>query len=530
MSKQLVSETIEQDSLEAFKTQEWSRVSPLAIVYFFAKTTWGIGNSLVYMLPILALNFDEVKNNIEIAFFVVLAAFLAILISSVLNYFFYFYKFSDKAVEIKQGVFKKSHLDLPFNKIQNVKIVQPLYYRFKQYAYIELDTAGSAKQEAKIIAIPLLLADSFKQLIMQIKQGDVSSSVAASNDKEDNSTSDVDKEVLLNERSIKDLVIHGISNNRVWIILGALAPFYNSITDNLGGFLNSFGFDIAAYLDYQNQSIGLFIIHVLSIAMLLMLVMVSISVVGSIFVYYKYRLSKQGDRYVRRSGLLSKHEVSMRLSRIQIAVQQQDWLDVLIKRVNLQFEQNTSGYNSNAQAGNINCANKLMVPSVTLPESAALVQDAFEVQAFKSIPFKAISKRFILRMLITIVLPIGLVLFAVAYVNKFPLAAFGIIVGFIILLALMVYQRWRRWGYYFSENFVYIRKGLLGVNYYVFPVAKLQQVSFIQSIFMKRNNLASLRFVLASGAYKIPFMPSQTAKNQSNFALNFVAKYKPAWM
>lgn len=530
MNKQVPEENIEQDALAAFKTQEWSRVSPLAIVYFFAKTTWGIGNSLVYMLPILALNFDEVKNNIAIASIVLLVAFLAILTSSILNYFHYFYKFSDNAVEIKQGVFKKSHLDLPFKKIQNVKIVQPLYYRFKQYSYIELDTAGSAKQEAKIIAIPLLLADSFKQLIMRIKQDDAPANIANNDAQANISASSLEKEVLLNERSIKDLVIHGISNNRVWIVLGALAPFYNSISDNLGTFLSSFGFDIAAYLDYQNQSIGLFIIHVLSIAMLLMLIMVSVSVIGSIFVYYQYRLSKQGDRYIRRSGLLSKHEVSMRLSRIQIAVQQQDWLDVLISRVNLQFEQNTSGYNSNAQAGNINSASKLVVPSVTPSESIELIKDAFEVQPFKEIQFSAISKRFILRMLLTVVVPISFLLFTLAYLNNFPLPAFGVIAVFTIFLTLLVYQRWRRWGYHLSENFVYIRKGLLGVNYYVFPIAKLQQVSFVQSIFMKRKNLATLHFVLASGAYKIPFMPSLQAKHYSNEAINFVAQYKPAWM
>jgi putative membrane protein len=64
--------------------------------------------------------------------------------------------------------------------------------------------------------------------------------------------------------------------------------------------------------------------------MLIMLVIVSLSVVGAILMFYKYTLSKTQVRYILGSGLLTKHEVSMKLSRIQIMVQAQDWLDVLL--------------------------------------------------------------------------------------------------------------------------------------------------------------------------------------------------------
>ncbi|MDP5041087.1 MAG: hypothetical protein NWQ26_09510, partial [Paraglaciecola sp.] len=38
-------------------------------------------------------------------------------------------------------------------------------------------------------------------------------------------------EQLINQRSLPDLVLHGITNNRVWILLGGLAPFYDNIVN-----------------------------------------------------------------------------------------------------------------------------------------------------------------------------------------------------------------------------------------------------------------------------------------------------------
>lgn len=533
-SKQLASEN-PSDAITNLQTQEWSRVSPLAIVYFFARTLFFlVNNVLLYSLPALAISFSTIKENFLLFAAGAAGFLLLILISSVIKYWFYFYKFSAARVEIKQGVFQKSHLDLPFKKIQNVKIVQPFYYRFNQYSFIELDTAGSAQQEAKIVALPLKLAESFKDLILQIKQVEQNQTQESDSSTLENGgqeKSAVEQEILLNERSLKDLVIHGISNNRVWIFLGFLAPFYGSIGENVSSFLEAIGLDLASYLDYQSQSLGLFILHVLSIVMLIMLVIVSFSVIGSIFVFYGYKLSRQGDRYIRRSGLMTKHEVSMRLSRVQIAVQQQDWLDVIIKRVNLRFEQNSSLPSGAGQAGNINSASKLIVPSVTPQESIALIQDTFPIKDFSDVKYLPISKRFLIRFAIMPITPILLILCTMGFALEFSLLGWSMLGLFTILLIAMGFLRWKRWGYYFGDdNHVYIRKGFIGINYYVFPIGKMQQIKVKQSIFMRRHKLADISYVLACGGYKVPLIPMNTAQLQADNVLFFVEKLKPNWM
>jgi len=514
-----------EDSQQVAELQNgaWNKLSPISIVYFTVRSIFDFANTFFYLIPVLAINFNKIKEQ-PLIIVVVAACILTIfIVMGVLNYWFYRFRVGSDRIEIKQGIFKKSHIDLPFARIQNVKLSQPLYYRINDYSCIELDTAGSAKKEAKIVALKTDLAKQFRIKILdtatESKSDDASSSADAGT---------ASNEVILNHRSMRDLVIHGLTNNRIWIFLGALAPFYASISDFLSQFFESIGFDAEAYFSLETQAWWEFSLHILSVAMLIMLVVVSFSVIGAILMFYNYTLSKTKDRYIRRSGLLTKHEVSMKLSRIQIMVQAQDWLDVLLGRVNLSFEQNTSGI-ANANKSDGQMSNKLLVPSVTIDESLALMQDAMPSQTLAEQVFKPISKRYILRGLLVIALPIGGLLFTAIFRNDLYVAALVACSAFALIGAILVI-RWKRWGYSHDKEYFYIRRGFFGVNYYCFPMYKVQQAQFKQSIFIRPYQLASLRVVLASGVKLVPYMPAAEVTNIINCILDQLVVDKRSWM
>ena len=113
------------------------------------------------------------------------------------------------------------------------------------------------------------------------------------------------------------------------------------------------------------------------IAIVLLILMALFSIGGSVLMFYGYRLTRQGDKYIRNSGLLNRQEVSMKRSRVQIARQQQDWLDRLLGRVNLYFEQNVTG---RTNPNELKATHKLLVPSVTVVESDELTSNVFSAQ------------------------------------------------------------------------------------------------------------------------------------------------------
>lgn len=514
---------VDKKQVAELQNGEWNRLSPISIIYFTVSSIFAFANTLFYLIPVLALNFNKIKEQPLIIVAVASTVLLLFFVMGVMNYWFYRFRVGANRIEIKQGVFKKSHIDLPFERIQNVKLSQPLYYRFNDYSCIELDTAGSAKQEAKIVALKTHLAEQFRLKILE-----TANELHADEGKAGEVIDKASSEVILNRRSMRDLVIHGLTNNRIWIFLGALAPFYNAISDILAQFFESIGFDAEAYFSIETQAWWELGLHVLSVAMLIMLVVVLLSVVGAILMFYKYTLSKTSDRYIRRSGLLTKHEVSMKLSRIQIMVQAQDWLDLILGRVNLSFEQNTSGA-ANANKSGEHMANKLLVPSVTVDESLALMQDAMPTQKLGEQTFKPISKRYILRSFLFIALPVAALVFITIF-QKEPITASVSAVFVLGLITTLSVIRWKRWGYSYDNEYFYLRKGFLGVNYYCFPMHKVQQVQFKQNIFIRQYRLATLKVVLASGAKFVPYMPAKEVKSIINRILSQLVVDKRSWM
>ena len=77
---------------------------------------------------------------------------------------------------------------------------------------------------------------------------------------------------------------------------------------------------------------------------------------------------------------------------------------------------------------------------------------------------------------------------------------------------------------------MYVRKGLLGVDYLCFPFSKVQQAKFIQSLLMQNKQLASCSLVLASGAITIPFMGEDEARKLIDTSLYLVESKKQSWM
>lgn len=500
----------------------WQRLSPIAIIYFATRAIRMLIGNVVYMIPALAVGYKQITENPHVLVPGLILFASLLLLYAVLNYLFYQFRLAQDSVEIRSGVFSKKHINLPFSRIQNITLEQPIYYRITGYVCLELDTAGSAKQEAKIVAMPLQAGEDLKQDILNKKRADAHDD----NQSLDNAAPDMHAEQVINQRSVKDLVIHGITNNRVWIILGATAPFFDNASRSINTWLKSIGVNLEQLMSSQSVAWWQFGLYAISLTMIIMLLLALVSVAGSILVFYGFTLSKTEDRYVRRSGLLTRQEVSMKLSRMQMIVRKQDWLDVLLGRINLQFEQNNSGVKGANEMAN---TNKILVPSVKEHECQTLINDAYPENKLSDVNFSPISKRFLIRMLVLWVLPLTLLLGGLAIYHQHTAELFVVIFG-AVLVSFLVFMRWYRWGYAHDQQFVYVRKGLLGIDYYCFPIYKVQQTQFKQSVLMRRRNLASCKLVLASGGITIPFISALEAYKLINKSLYKVESEKRSWM
>ena len=521
---------------------DWQRLAVISILYFTIRNFTNMAQGLIYAVPALAISFNIWDNLFSPQVLIGAGVlFLSTSGSGVISYLMYKFRVHNQHVEIHHGVFQRRYTNLPLWRIQNVKIERPFYYRPFGYALVVLDTAGSGKEEAKIVAVPESYAEALKKQVLYEKVQHIGDNVAGKSDEEmgdkDSSTQHSEKidtaaasahtnEEVLNRRSVKDIIIHGITNNRVWIILGAAAPFYDDVFGVVSEWLANKGLQLNQIVGEQTVAWWQFGLYAFVVLMMIMALVALLSVGGALFTFYGYTLSRTGDRYIRRSGLLNKLEVSMRASRIQMITAKQDWLDKVLKRVNLYFEQNST---AGQQMQELMSPNKLIVPSVTEDEAFALSQEVMPGCDLRGQHYQTISRRFIRFWLLAAWTTPLLGIFVVGAATSHLDIMIGAVSTFIIV-ALLLTLRWWRWGIAYDNKYVYIRQGRVGVDYQCFEPYKAQQVIVKQSIFMKKRKLATIKFVLASGAVTVPFLPEEYVNKLADSVLFEVEATRKSWM
>ncbi|TKB03188.1 hypothetical protein E5672_09065 [Alteromonas portus] len=534
---------VQETALKVETGDEWQRLSLISILYFTIRNFTTSAQVLIYTIPALAISFNIWDNLLSPE--VLIGAgilFLSTSGSGVISFLMYKFRVHNQHVEIHHGVFQRRYTNLPLWRIQNVKIERPFYYRPFGYALVVLDTAGSGKEEAKIVAVPEDYAEALKKQVLyekaQFDEGALnglgdevisdgqSSSFPTQTTRAETIDASHSNEEVLNRRSVKDIIIHGITNNRVWIILGAAAPFYDDVFGVVSEWLADKGLQLNQLVGEQTVAWWQFGLYAFVVLMMLMALVALLSVGGALFTFYGYTLSRSGDRYIRRSGLLNKLEVSMRASRIQMITAKQDWLDKILKRVNLYFEQNST---AGQQMQELMSPNKLIVPSVTENEAFALSQEVMPGCDLRSRNYQTISKRFITFWLLAgWTLPF-IVFFAIGAASSH----LDIMLGALVVygaVALLLTLRWWRWGIAYDNKYVYIRRGRVGVDYQCFEPYKAQQVIVKQSVFMKRRKQATIKFVLASGAVTVPFLPEEYVNKLADSVLFEVESTRKSWM
>ncbi|WP_334064587.1 PH domain-containing protein [Alteromonas genovensis] len=571
MEEQEITSSNAESSVNVETGDAWQRLAIIAILYFSVRNIKNSAQGLIYIIPALAIGSNVFSKLNSPEAYIAIGTLLSLAVGSgLISFFMYTFRVHNQHVEIQTGVFQRRYTNLPFWRIQNVKIEHPFYYRPFGYALVVLDTAGSGKEEANIVAVPVSYANALrKQVLAEKKKEEYSSAQLSSNlndssvqspvkspdknlnqstsehlssdngaarfgmlegdmkkgDMLENDSVESDEEVL-NTRSIGDIVIHGITNNRVWIILGAAAPFYDDAIGLVSDWLADKGLQLNQIVGEQTVAWWQFGLYAFVILMMIMAAMALLSVGGALFTFYGYTLSRSDDRYIRRSGLLNKQEVSMRASRIQMITAKQDWLDKILKRVNLYFEQNST---AGQQVQELMSPNKLIVPSVTERESVELSQEVMPNCQLHRDDYLGVSKRFILHWLIVAWSVPILALFIVGIVSS-QLDIFLGSIGLLVAGSLLLTLRWWRWGIAADGKYVYVRRGRIGVDYLCFEPYKIQQVIVKQSVFMRRHKLASIKFVLASGSVTVPFLPEHYVKALADSVLYEVESTRKSWM
>ena len=498
--------------------KRWQRTSPLASIFYLGRTIRAISKNAVQSLAPLMVFIVAAEGNVMFRILLGAALFvIAIVIASIMRYLFFRYRITDNSILIRDGVFNKKQLDIKFDRIQAINTQQNVIYRYFGLVTVKFDTAGSAKEEGNLPAVKIALAQSLKDRIRRDRGTETPGTNAAAGDQHESPI-----RALLSLGG-KDMVRIGLSSNRALIFLVLLGPVIEwaendveSAVENNAVELVSNGPEIAVA-----TAATLAVLAIIGVILFL----VAASIAGAFLRYHRFRLTKQGGVFRSTGGLLTRHEHSLNLTKIQSFEARQNPVLRLFKRFRLRAKQASSGKPGQGK--------HFVIPLCTGEQLQALDDEIFRDE-FPEVDmrptaavFAAISRRYFRsRLLLFGVLPAlvltGLLLApagqaALAFLLWIPVAAAG------------AWAMYKKRGYFIGEHGMVLRRGFLGVRTNAFLHRKVQRISVTQTPLQERHGLSTIRFYLASGSLKLPYVDHTTAQRLRDYILYRVESSRLAW-
>ena len=499
--------------------EPWQRTSPFGVLFFLTKAIKRlIGNTLQMVTSAGALVVFLRSDQMGLAGLVLAAIVVLLGATAVLRYWFFRFSLDDEGLRIRQGVFKKTHLDIQFDRVQGMDVEQSLVYRLLGLATVTFDTAGSAAREGQIPAVSRDFANALRQRIEQRPQR--ASARAAPRE---------EGPALLVKLDAADMVRIGLTDRSVLIGLAILPAFYQAYDDALQAFATRAVATVSE--EFAELGLGAGLLVVTGLAVVGLVVLAVVTVASAFLRFHDFELIQDGSAFRSRAGLLTRKEVVVERAKVQQLRVEQGVVMRLLQRCRLKMLPATSG----APSGNSTPvgAQMLQVPLLDLDLLGDLRRRVFgdEGTLLQLRPgrdgFIAVSPLYIRARLLAVgVLP-GILVAGVLV----PLVGLGALLALAwpLLVGLVAWQTWRRRGYRYDDDGLVSRAGLIGFSVDAFLFRKVQGATVSRSPLQRRNDLASLTVHLASGHVTVPYIDYATACRLRDYMLFKVESSRLPW-
>ncbi len=465
-----------------------------ALIYVFYKTLLTV---LKVFAPLLiSLLFKDTKKQQNIWEYTAMLIPVLALIAAVVRYRFFKFFINDKQqLVVQRGLFNRRQIILPLEKVQAVNVQQQWLHRLANLSELTFDSPGSTGQEAKI-TLTTPQANALKQYILAVKN----TGYVATNQTVQQPEIKTNRLYDLDPVSLMKL---GLTANHIETFFIVLAFGY-SLLQNIR----------TASSDYYDKSVNLLssyavynsVLGVLIIALVVIAVSVIISFIRTVLQYANFSIASVGNRFQIRTGLINTKEVLVPFSKVQYISWRANWLRTKAKMYLLQFHSIGQLQMKEKQ--------KVKVP-LTRFEYLPQMLEHYHPLLSNDTPAVKVHPAYVTRKYILVILPLLLVILTVAYFNAFFYWALVLLV----YNAVSIYLFRQKFALRFNEQALYIQRGSFGNDELILLWHKIQSVSINQSIYQRKNGLATIHINTAGGGISIPYVTLATANKIVNFAL-----------
>ncbi|MEZ7498549.1 PH domain-containing protein [Flavobacterium sp. Arc3] len=491
------------------------RQSSIGVLILFFDTVQKWGRGLWPILLLYVVKFDELNKYyifLGIGVFLIVTAVVAYL--KYLNFTFYLVD-EDEEFIINEGILNKTKTIIQLDKIQQVDINQSLIQRFIGVYELNVDTAGSAKEEGKIKAISHPLALALKaRLLDNDKKIDISSDRQAVVEEEG-----VEKESIV-KISFLSLLKVGVTSNYVKT-LGLILAFFTTLYEQSKIFIAESDFDeeqFDAYLEQRSVISSIVFFFVLMFALVLI-----INLIRVVFKYFDYKVAKQNNSLLLSFGLLSTKNTIVKPEKVQIVTVTRNYFQKKMNILEIKIKQATSSDKEDRKS-------VIEIPGCNENEKEAVFELLFQKIPVKGIVLKPNYRKLVFSVFLSMILPVAAFFAFAKYVQPVFFDYSYAVVLYLLFVGLIVYFGFQNNRLYINDDFIIKQSGAWDIDNKIIEPSKIQAITTSQLFWHKKANIGSIIIHTAGGNLTFQLADFSTVKHYVNLWLYKVETSNENWM
>lgn len=531
---------------------DWQRASPFAALFFAGNIVKTVARAMIQgaLIPLIAM-VPLVRDHpgiLGVLLFVLPASLLLPFVAGTVQWARFRFRIAEDRLLIHQGVFKRTALDLPYERVQGITVRRSPVDRLFGLVTVALDTAGSIEAEGRLPSIRTDVAHHLHSSVTALRPW---LGGAAAADRGDSALADAGLAGAAPHRGREllklgpaDMVRIGLAN-RNFIFVAALVGLLGDLLQP-GNLMDPVLEAIEAGVDSAASAfsgLGALAQVVFGVVLIASIAGVAffLTVTSAFLRHHNFTLRHEGDRFRSHAGLLTQREVVVGAPKIQQLTVSQGLVLRWLRRYRLRalpaaaFVSAEDGHTVGLDVPDV-----LDVPLLgdQLAEDVRALVFGREAGAIPILPrgkrFKRVSPWYVRALALRYSLfsaPVFGLLLLEAWRGR-PISVSTILTWWaasIPVAALAAWQRWRRQGYVYDRDGLASRSGFLGSEVKAFLVRKVQAATVRQSPLQRRKDLSTLQIQLACGKITVPYIDRSVACALRDYILYRVESSRRPW-
>ena len=459
------------------------RLHPIALLS-------GLGKSLRNMVGgLFAGGFVAFQGKPMLGLLILAGIVLSTTIGLALHWWRFSFRVGGDALRIDSGIIGRNHRTIPFDRVQDVSIVQGPLQRLVGVARVTLETGGSSagQEEGVLDGIGLARAEALRDLVRARRGLSAAPTVAGTTIAGTAEDSAAPLPMFTMDR--KRLVTLGLFNFSLALLAGLFGV--SQTIGNVAGFdpfEREFWQPILTTSGWGAWILGHQLILGVAGAVVLMITGLVTGIVRTVMREWGFRLDRLPGGLRRRRGLLTRTDVSLPLRRIQAGVIATGPIRQRLGWSALSVQSLASDQTAGAGGGD-----HVLAPLARLEEL-----DRVTAELGWRLPDGDTQWRMVSFAHVTS--------FCVALLPLFPL---------LLVLGPLRWLEWKRTAFVLEEQRLLVRTGWWQRRMLILPLAKVHSVDLIETSLSRRFGVASLAIGTAGGrllGHRIPALPRDDAR------------------